>query len=147
LGSPVLVRAAERQRYDRVALLLLLQHDVTPGWYATLSAMSSGELAEFEALLEAFTPPISEAAAKVSVPAELRERYPALVESIVRSPQLDGKQVRYWLDRLPKLTDEQRDNLVDSLRKQWWIIAGDPGRSPQAFIDRVTLQHGGLGPS
>lgn len=146
LGTSLLVREPRRASYERIATLLLLQLDARASWYSTLSAMDEAELDGFQAILESFTPPISEPAAKVAIPAGLREQFPALVESILRSPQLDEKQIRYWFSRLPDMTNEQRANLVDSLRKQWWIIPGEQGRTPQAYVDGVRLHNGGFGP-
>jgi hypothetical protein len=142
----LLVREAERATYDRILTWMALQGDVAPHWYVVLSAMDAVQLAGFENMLARFTPPMSDAGAKALVPAAVRERFPVLVEAVLRSPQLDAKQIRYWFGRLPDMTEEQRVNLLGSLRNQWWVIAGEPGKSPRSFVERVRLQSGGLAP-
>jgi hypothetical protein len=144
---PLLVREAERATYDRILIAMALQTDTAPHWYVVLSSMDSEQLVGFENMLNRFTPPVSEAGVKAKVPGDLRERFPVLVEAILRSPQLDGKQIRYWFGRLPDMTEEQRVNLIASLRNQWWAIPGEPGKSPHAFVERVRLHGGGLAPA
>jgi hypothetical protein len=144
---PMLVREAERATYDRILTAMALQTDVAPHWYVVLSSMDGEQLAGFEKMLNAFTPALSEAGIKAKVSDDLRKRFPVLVEAILRSPQLDGKQIRYWFSRLPDMTEEQRVNLIGSLRNQWWMIPGEPGKSPQAFVERVRLLGGGLTPA
>jgi hypothetical protein len=145
--QPLLVREAERAAYDRILTAMALQTDVAPYWYVVLSSMDGEQLVGFEEMLNRFTPPHSEAGAKATVPGDLRERFPVLVEAILRSPQLDAKQIRYWFKRLPDMTEEQRVNLIGSLRNQWWVIPGEPGKSPHAFVERVRLHGGGLAPA
>lgn len=144
---PQLVREAERERYDRILTAMALQADVAPHWYVALSAMDAEQLAGFETMLGLFTPAPTDAGAKAKVPEAVRERFPVLVEAILRAPQLDAKQIRYWFGRLPDMTDEQRTNLLESLRNQWWIIPGDPGKSPRAFVERVRFGGGGFAPA
>jgi hypothetical protein len=144
---PMLVREAERAVHERILTAMSLQSDLAPHWYVVLSSMDGEQLAGFETMLNAFTPALSEAGAKAKVSDDLRERFPVLVEAILRSPQLDAKQIRYWFSRLPDMTEEQRVNLIGSLRNQWWVIPGEPGKSPEAFIERVRLQAGGLSPT
>jgi hypothetical protein len=144
---PLLVREAERATYDRILIWMALQTNVSPDWYVVLSSMDGEQLAGFEKMLSIFTPELSEAGAKAKVPAQLREQFPVLVEAILRSPQLDAKQIKYWFSRLPDMTEEQRLNLIDSLRNQWWMIPGEPGKSPLAFVERVRLHGGGLTPA
>lgn len=138
LGTSVLIR--DRSSHERAVLLLLLQNDADPTWFVALSAMDEAELEAFVASLEAFTPPITAPAAKVPIPAGLREQHPALIEAIIRSPQLDEKQIRYWFRRLSEMTDEQRQNLLDSLRKQWWFVPSDESRTPHALVERCLLE-------
>lgn len=144
---PVLVREADRATHDRILIAMALQTDVAPHWYVALSTMDSEQLVAFELMLARFTPPLSEAGAKATVPADLREQFPVLVEAILRSPQVDAKKIKYWFGRLPDMTQEQRVNLLGSLRNQWWVIPGEPGKSPHAFVERVRLQSGGLSPA
>jgi hypothetical protein len=145
--QPLLVREAERAAYDRISIAMALQTDVAPHWYVVLSSMDSEQLVGFEDMLNRFTPPLSEAGAKAKVPDDLRERFPVLVEAILRAPQLDAKKIRYWFGRLPAMTEEQRLNLIESLRNQWWVLPGEPGKSPHAFVERVRLHGGGLSPA
>lgn len=143
----MLVREAERANYDRISTWMALQTDVAPHWYVVLSSMDGEQLVAFEKMLTIFMPPLSEAGVKAKVPDDLRERFPVLVEAILRSSQIDGKKIKYWFSRLPDMTEEQRVNLIGSLRNQWWVIPGEPGKSPQAFVERVRLQSGGLLPT
>jgi hypothetical protein len=145
--QPMLVREAERAAYDRILTAMALQTNVEPYWYMVLSTMDSEQLAGFEKMLTIFTPALSEPGAKAQVAPELREKFPVLVEAILRSPQLDAKQIKYWFSRLPEMTEDQRVNLIESLRNQWWVIPGEPGKSPQAFVERVRFQSGGLSPA
>lgn len=145
--QPMLVREAERATYDRILTWMALQTSVEPYWYVVLSSMDGEQLAGFEKMLSIFTPELSEPGTKAKVPADLRERFPVLVEAILRSPQLDAKQIKYWFSRLPDMTEEQRVNLIASLRNQWWVIPGEPGKSPRAFVERVRFESGGLSPA
>lgn len=142
--QPLLVREAERDRYLRIFTAMELQANVAPYWYVALSAMDAEQLAGFEDILNRFTPPPTQAGAKAKVPPKVRERFPVLVEAILRAPQLDANKIKYWFSRLPDMTDEQRGNLLENLRNQWWMIAEDPGKSPRAFVERVRLGGGGL---
>jgi hypothetical protein len=144
---PLLVREAERATYDRILTWMALQTDTAPQWYVVLSSMDGEQLAGFEKMLTIFTPELSKSGAKAKVPDELRERFPVLVEAILRSPQLDTKKIKYWFSRLPDMTEEQRVNLLDNLRNQWWVIPGEAGKSPQAFVERARLHGGGLWPA
>jgi hypothetical protein len=144
---PVLVREADRAAYDRILIAMALQTDVAPHWYVVLSTMDSEQLVGFEQMLTRFIPPLSEAGAKATVPGDLRERFPILVEAILRSPQVDAKKIKYWFGRLPDMTQEQRVNLLASLSNQSWVIPGEPGKSPHAFVEQVRLQSGGLSPA
>lgn len=144
---PMLVREAERDAYDRILTAMALQTDVAPHWYVVLSTMDGEQLAGFEDMLNRFTPPLSEAGVQAQVPGDLRQRFPVLVEAILRSPQLDAKKIRYWFKRLPDMTEEQRVNLIGSLRNQWWMIPGEPGKSPHAFVERLRFHNGGLAPA
>lgn len=140
----IVVREAERETYQRILTMIALQSDVREDWYSALSVMTADQLHEFEAILQRFTPPLSEPGAKAKVPAGLAEQYPELVAALLRGPQLDAKKLVYWFKRLPDMTDEQRINLLESLRGQWWVIPGDPSSSPSAFVARVRLSSGGL---
>ncbi len=146
-AGPLLVREAERARYDGILVAMALQADLAPHWYVALSAMDTEQLADFEAMLNRFMPAMTEAGAKAKVPPDVRERFPVLVEAILRAPQVDAKKIKYWFGRLPDMTDEQRGNLLESLRNQWWVLAGEPGESPRGFVDRVRLSGGGLTPA
>jgi hypothetical protein len=146
-ARPILVREAERPRYEQIMVLIALQVDASDDWYAVVSAMDAEQLAGFEEVLERLTPPVTEPGAAAEVPEDLRAQYPELVEAILRSPQLEADQIGYWLGRLPDMSEEQRTNLFESLRKQWWVIPGEPGRTPQAYVDRVRLRSGGLSPT
>lgn len=136
----LLVRAREHEDLARVGLLLNLQAERTPAWLALTSVMNAEELADFEALVEAFTPPRTEAAAKVTAPAAVREAHPVLVEAILRSPQVDAKKAKYWFGRLPDMDDEQRHNLFESLRNQWWVIPGEDSATPEQQLDTVATR-------
>jgi hypothetical protein len=144
LTHPVLVRETSRGSYERVATLIALQPDATADWYSVLSAMDAAQLVDFERVLDRFTPKLSDPGSKAQVAASLREQYPALIEAILRSPQLDAKQIQYWLGRLPDMTEEQRANLLESLRKQWWVVPGDDAQPPQAYVDHVRLRSVGM---
>jgi hypothetical protein len=144
---PLLVRDSERATYGRILTWMALQTDAAPYWDVVLSSMDGEQLAGFEKMLTIFTPEMSESGAKAKVPESLREQFPVLVEAILRSPQLDAKQIKYWFSRLPDMTEEQRVNLLANLRNQWWIIPGEPGKSPHAFVERVLLRGGGLMPA
>src|SRR5690606_35211505 len=104
------------------------------------------QLADFEDMLAKFLPPVTEPGAKAKVPAAVREQAPELIEAILRSPQLDAKKIAYWIKRLPDMNDEQRINLLESLRKQWWIIPADGSLTPATFVEQVRLRGGGLSP-
>jgi hypothetical protein len=144
---PLLVREADRAIYDRILTWMALQTDAAPYWYVVLSSMDSEQLAGFEKMLSIFTPALSESGTKAIVPEELRERFPVLVEAILRSPQLDSKKIKYWFSRLSDMTEEQRVNLLENLRGQWWVIPGEPGKSPHAFVERARLHGGGVWPA
>ncbi|WP_146158705.1 hypothetical protein [Enhygromyxa salina] len=133
----IVVHEGSRARYLEILTMMALQSDVREDWYTALSLMSDDDLQAFEAVLQRFTPPLSEPGAKAKVPEALGEQYPELVAALLRGPQLDSKKLVYWFKRLPDMTDEQRSNLLESLRSQWWVIPGDPSSSPVAFVDRV----------
>ena len=141
----LVVREAERETYKQILTLIALQSDASEAWYPALSVMSVDELHEFEAALQRFTPQLSEPGAKAKVPEGLAEQYPELVAALLRGPQLDAKKLVYWFKRLPDMTDEQRGNLLESLRSQWWVIPGDPSSTPAACVERVRQSSGGLG--
>jgi hypothetical protein len=146
-GQAVLVRADASARMQTISLYLALNLDMQPNWYTVASAMDATQLDSFEQMLAKFLPPVTEAGQKAKVPAGLREQAPELVEAILRSPQVDAKKIAYWFKRLPDMPEDQRVNLLESLRKQWWIIPGDPGQTPQSYVDTVRLRSGGLSPS
>jgi hypothetical protein len=138
------VREAERDTYAEILTMIALQSNAREDWYLALSVMSVDELHEFEAALQRFTPELSEPGAKAKVPEAVREQYPELVAALLRGPQLDAKKLVYWFKRLPDMTDEQRTNLLESLRSQWWVIPGDPNSTPDALVGRVRNSSGGL---
>lgn len=139
----LLLHGSARSDYQRLLALLELQNEAPPAWLVVISAMSPEELAKFTTVLEVFTPPITEAGAKVEIPEQLRADYPTLVEAILRSPQLEAKKIKYWFGRLPDMDEEQRANLFESLRKQWWVIPAEGSQTPQGFIDELRLKKGG----
>lgn len=145
-GQALLIREAERARTQQIALYLALNRDTSGSWYAVVSAMDGDQLADFEDMLAKFLPPVTEPGAKAKVPAAVREQAPELIEAILRSPQLDAKKIAYWIKRLPDMNDEQRINLLESLRKQWWIIPADGSLTPATFVEQVRLRGGGLSP-
>jgi tetratricopeptide (TPR) repeat protein len=140
----IVVREAERETYAEILTMIALQSNAREDWYLALSVMSLDELREFEAALQRFTPALSEPGAKAKVPEAVREQYPELVAALLRGPQLDAKKLVYWFKRLPDMTDEQRTNLLESLRSQWWVIPGDPNSTPDALVERVRNSSGGL---
>ncbi|NVB38601.1 hypothetical protein G6O69_12240 [Pseudenhygromyxa sp. WMMC2535] len=139
-GRAAMIVSEERSRWVDLVGVLELQGEDAARWLPALSLMSAGELEDFEALLTAFTPPVSDAAASLAVPEELRERFPALVEALRRSPQLDTKKIRYWFERLPDMSEEQRTNLLESLRGHWWALPGEGQATPASFVEDVGLR-------
>lgn len=133
----IVAREGSRDAYARILTMIALQSDASEAWYSALSVMSADELQAFEAILQRFTPKLSEPGAKAKVPEAVAEQYPELVAALLRGPQLDAKKLVYWFKRLPDMTDEQRTNLLESLRSQWWVIPGDPTSTPAVFVDRV----------
>ncbi|MCA9699610.1 MAG: hypothetical protein KC431_18935, partial [Myxococcales bacterium] len=130
-----LVRGDERALWQGFVGIIDLQGGDVASWYPTLSSLDRTELARFAKLIETFTPPLSEAGAQAKVPAGLAEQYPVLVEALRRSPQTDAKKIKYWFGRIPQMTDEQRNNLADSLRNHWWMMPGEGTITPHAFVD------------
>ncbi|PRP90486.1 hypothetical protein ENSA5_65050 [Enhygromyxa salina] len=145
-GRALVVRDSQQPTYAHILTLIALQSNVSEGWFLALSAMNDEELGGFVDMLEHFTPPLSEPGAKAKVPEDLAAQYPELVAALLRSPQVDAKKIKYWFGRLPEMSDEQRTNLMNSLRNQWWVIPGDESRTPTSFVEAVHLQHGGFGP-
>ncbi|WP_052554185.1 hypothetical protein [Enhygromyxa salina] len=133
----LVVRDAAREAYANILTMMSLQSDVDEDWYTAVSVMNVEQLQAFEARLQRFTPPLSEPGAKAKVPPAVAAQYPELVAALLRGPQLDAKKLVYWFKRLPDMTDEQRTNLLTSLRSQWWVIPGDPTSTPVAFVDGI----------
>ena len=145
-GRKVLVRPDDRATYEEVLTLAQLQANVTAGWFPTISVMDPAAIAKTQKVLQVFTPAMTEAGASAKVPEDVRTTYPVLVAAILRAPQLDAKKVKYWLKRLPDMEDEQRANLMDSLRNQWWVLPQEGSRSPVDVIDDTRWTSGGFGP-
>lgn len=142
----LLVRAAERAIYDEILTLTALQGNTDPGWIPTVSVMSVAELQKLQKVLQVFTPAMTDDGAAAKVSDEIRAAYPEIVAAILRAPQLDAKKIKYWIKRLPEMDDEQRLNLLDSLRNQWWMLPEEGSRTPADVIDDARWTNGGLGP-
>jgi hypothetical protein len=51
----------------------------------------------------------------VTVPAELKDKYPELVELILGSESMNDEERQYWINILPVMTPEQIENLKQIL--------------------------------
>lgn len=52
---------------------------------------------------------------KVTIPDEIRQKYPELVQLILKSESMNDEERQYWINILPVMTPEQIKNLNDIL--------------------------------
>ncbi|NVN99058.1 MAG: hypothetical protein HXX17_07005 [Geobacteraceae bacterium] len=55
---------------------------------------------------------VPESKATLVVPADIQNKYPDFVKMITRTELLHVEEKQYWVDVLPEMTTEQRDNLT-----------------------------------
>ncbi len=58
------------------------------------------------------------ASSSVQVPAELRAKYPDLIELILVSESMNDEERQYWINILPVMTEEQVKNLSGILENE-----------------------------
>lgn len=51
------------------------------------------------------------AAAAVTVPPDLQKQFPEIVDLILHSESMNDEERQYWINILPVMTDDQRENL------------------------------------
>lgn len=54
----------------------------------------------------------------VTVPSELRKQHPDLIDLILTSESMDDEERQYWINILPVMTSEQRENLRGILKSE-----------------------------
>lgn len=145
-AAPVFVAEGQLELAKELVVLIELQSASDPSWTLAMGLMSAEALEGYAEILRRFTPKPSEPGAAAKIDLALREQFPTLVAAIERAPQLDAKKIRYWLKRLPDMTEEQRTNLLSSLRKQWWMIAEDGATSPADYVAQTIAGAGLLVP-
>lgn len=54
----------------------------------------------------------------VTVPEELKKKFPKLIELILGSESMNDEERQYWVNILPVMTPEQRENLEQILQNE-----------------------------